>query len=248
MGHYVYKFVSNGEIIYFGKSKSDANLLARINCHIRERRFQTYLDSCEIYYTELLNKDMSEIVESELIRRYWPILNRAKKSNWDGLAFPELKWNKFIQEEFVQTHELKKRSSSKQNYTAQAKKEDREKKTARLMSQYYCEELLKNVANEKEDGLYYTIKVPLHPDDTEGEYCTPPHIQYDNEKFRSQSDGYLNLGICSIEAGNVVFKFDKRLVFLEWGDIPVGLEPRIANMKKAYEYEYRKLCYRKRKS
>lgn len=38
---------------------------------------------------------MSDVVESELIRRYKPRYNKAKQSEWSGFDFPELKWIPF---------------------------------------------------------------------------------------------------------------------------------------------------------
>lgn len=67
-----------------------------------EEKFKPYLKS-DIYYIELANSIMSDVVESELIRRYKPKLNVAKMSDWSGLEFTEPKWKKFISKNKNQT-------------------------------------------------------------------------------------------------------------------------------------------------
>ena len=46
MGHFVYKYVYDGEIVYIGKN--DTDLKTRIKQHEREEKFQPYLKS-DIY-------------------------------------------------------------------------------------------------------------------------------------------------------------------------------------------------------
>ena len=82
MGHYVYKYVLNGEIIYIGKTdRKDVNL--RLNQHghsgdnIPEEGWSE-INAAKIYYTKLANEVMSDVVESELIRRYRPKYNDKK--------------------------------------------------------------------------------------------------------------------------------------------------------------------------
>lgn len=72
MGHYVYKYVHNDEIIYIGKN--DTNLESRIKQHERERKFKKYLSS-DIYYIELSNRAESKALEALLINKYKPKLN-----------------------------------------------------------------------------------------------------------------------------------------------------------------------------
>ena len=92
MGHYVYKYVKAGEIVYIGKN--DTNLADRIYQHKLEEKFIPYADA-EVYYIELANAIMSDVVESELIRRYKPKLNKAKMSDWVGIPFIEPDWKLF---------------------------------------------------------------------------------------------------------------------------------------------------------
>ena len=102
MGHYVYKYVLNDEIIYIGKC--DSMLCNRIYNHGRAGDNITPdawedINNSEVYYIVLANRIMSDIVESELIRRYKPKYNIAKKSEWSGLPFVEPKWEKYNIEE-----------------------------------------------------------------------------------------------------------------------------------------------------
>ena len=98
-GHYVYKYVYNGEIIYIGINNT--NLIDRLDQHgkcgdnIRKEAWDE-LNASEIYYIKLLNQVMTDVVESELIRRYKPKYNIDKKnSDWNGLPFVEPEWIKY---------------------------------------------------------------------------------------------------------------------------------------------------------
>ena len=98
MAHYVYKYVLNDEIIYIGKSNSDT-LSDRLKYHGKmgdniDASGWKDINVADIYYCELANAIMTDVVESELIRRYKPKYNKNKKSEWDGLDF-ELNWKKF---------------------------------------------------------------------------------------------------------------------------------------------------------
>lgn len=95
MGHYVYKYVLNKEIIYIGKT--DAELKTRLSNHgkpgdnINELAWED-INNADIYYAELANEMMTDVVESELICKYKPKYNVAKKTNWEGLNFVEPIW------------------------------------------------------------------------------------------------------------------------------------------------------------
>lgn len=97
MGHYVYKYVYNNEIIYIGKN--DTNLYSRLKQHgkcgdnIPEEGWDE-INNSDIFYCELANATMSDVVESELIRRYKPKYNKAKMSEWSGVLFVEPEWKK----------------------------------------------------------------------------------------------------------------------------------------------------------
>ena len=151
MGHYVYKYVYDGEIVYIGKN--DTDLETRINQHKLEEKFRPYLKS-DIYYIELANSIMSDVVESELIRRYKPKLNVAKMSDWSGLEFAEPEWKIFIPTPKKKTYSIKRSCSDISS------KRQRKLKTYKLMYQYYCTKILENISNVKEDELFYEIEVP----------------------------------------------------------------------------------------
>lgn len=101
MGNYVYKYVYKDEIIYIGKN--DTDLTSRLNRHGRPgdnipEEGWNEINNSDIYYCELANRIMSDVVESELIRRYKPRYNKAKVSEWGGLDFVEPKWIKYNKE------------------------------------------------------------------------------------------------------------------------------------------------------
>ena len=93
--HYVYKFVKDGQILYIGKS--DAQNFDRIKSHgksgdnIPEKGWEE-INSADIYYIITNNKTMTDVVESELIRRYHPPFNKSKQSEWTGIPFQEPEW------------------------------------------------------------------------------------------------------------------------------------------------------------
>ena len=96
MGHYVYKYVLNNEIIYIGKSDSD--LPSRISQHGRpgdniSRKGWSEINKASVFFIKLANAHMSDVVECELIRRYTPKYNIAgTRSWWSGLPFAEPEW------------------------------------------------------------------------------------------------------------------------------------------------------------
>ena len=98
--HSVYKYVLNGEIIYIGKS--DSNLDMRLKQHGKTgdnitKEAWNEIKAADIYYIPLVNSIMSDVVESELIRRYMPKWNIAKKeTEWSGIPFQEPEWIKYI--------------------------------------------------------------------------------------------------------------------------------------------------------
>jgi len=96
--HSVYKYVYDSEIIYIGKC--DRDLRARLSAHGTKNdnippKWRDEINNSDIYYFELPNRIMTDVVESELIRRYKPKCNRAKKSEWGGIEFKEPTWKKF---------------------------------------------------------------------------------------------------------------------------------------------------------
>ena len=108
MGHYVYKYVYNNEIIYIGKN--DTELPTRLSQHgksgdnIPEEGWDE-INNSEVYYCKLANKVMSDVVESELIRRHKPKYNKAKMSEWSGINFGEPNWIKYKTKEDFEKEE-----------------------------------------------------------------------------------------------------------------------------------------------
>lgn len=146
MGNYVYKYVSGDQVIYVGKN--DTDLHSRIKQHEREAQFKPYLKECKIYYVELVNSAMSEVVESELIRRYKPVLNVAKTSEWSGLPFPDLEWIEYQEPEkkngkrepFVPDEETLERHKQKFNDEVKAELE-KFKEASRSLYMWGCSDL-----------------------------------------------------------------------------------------------------------
>ena len=92
--HIVYKFVYNNEIIYIGKSDVGFSRIhdhGKVGDNIRESGWNE-INSSDIYYAEMLDSRMTDIFESELIRRYKPKYNVAKTSDWAGIPLPEPTW------------------------------------------------------------------------------------------------------------------------------------------------------------
>ena len=229
MGHYVYKYVYDGEIVYIGKN--DTDLETRINQHKLEEKFRPYLKA-DIYYIELANSIMSDVVESELIRRYKPKLNVAKMSDWIGLDFVEPEWKVF--------NYTKKKKSNRTTKCTKTKTSNKKKTRimiCKLMSQYYCSYILNNLSKIIEDDKTYKIEIPLSKDDNEHKYCVPPYINIDNEKVY----GFLSLGYCEGDEENVTFVFNKESIFREFYGIELGLVSRIQHMKNMFSKELKGL-------
>lgn len=94
MGHFVYKYIVDGEIVYIGKNNT--NLINRINQHKAEEKFKPYLKKSKIYYFEVEDGYMSEALETLLIKKYRPILNVAKMEvSKCNLHFEEPTWTDF---------------------------------------------------------------------------------------------------------------------------------------------------------
>ena len=97
-GHFVYKYVYNGDIIYVGKT--DANLANRLAQHgkkgdnIPETAWDE-INASEIYFCKLQSAKQCDIYESELIRRHKPKYNKAKTNEWDGVNIPEPFWKSY---------------------------------------------------------------------------------------------------------------------------------------------------------
>ena len=99
MAYYVYKYVFQNEIIYIGKAK---DLERRLKQHgVKgdniKAEYWDDINNSSVYYCELANEMMADVVESYLIKEYRPKCNVAKVSNWNGfINFPLLNWVKYI--------------------------------------------------------------------------------------------------------------------------------------------------------
>ena len=199
MSHYVYKYVKNNEIIYIGKS--DANLHARIKQHSKEEKFKSFLDS-EIYYCTLANATMSDVVESELIRKYNPKLNVAKKNEWTGLNFEEPKWIKYEPSiktrQFINNVTIEKTPTTKKikhrklNICISEELNELVKKEAILPS--YINDFVIESITEKINKLEEAHYKRLH------------------EEFRSLNDAIIN-------EGYVIFSSEDGIKLIKRGDI-----------------------------
>lgn len=95
MKYIIYKYVFKNEIIYIGKS--DAGL-GRLTAHgkkgdnIAEAAWDE-INQSDIYISEMANEHMTDIYESEMIRRYKPKYNKAKMKDWGGISLPEPTWS-----------------------------------------------------------------------------------------------------------------------------------------------------------
>ncbi len=146
MGHYVYKYVFNDEIIYIGKN--DTDLHSRLKCHgrpgdnISEEGWDE-INNSDIFYCILANSNMSDMVESELIRRYKPKYNKAKKSEWSGLNFVEPIWIKYKGDENKRIKEL-----NEQIIALKTKNSFLEKQNEQYKNGYYVQKKKKEYEHE----------------------------------------------------------------------------------------------------
>jgi len=162
MGHYVYKYVLNNEIIYIGKT--DTFLKNRISQHgkpgdnIPKEAWED-INNSDVYYITLNNSTMSDVVESELIRRYKPRYNVAKTSEWSGLPFPEPEWVKYdqqLQADPIEKKAVKKeKTNQKEKYIARVKEAFEYNADARRLLPY----LISRISN----GQYRVFQPSLFP-------------------------------------------------------------------------------------
>lgn len=237
MSHFVYKYVVNNQIIYIGKC--DAKLERRIYEHSMEGKFKPYLNSCQIFYTKLLNKTMSDVVESELIRRYKPILNVAKMSDWAGLDFPELLWELYISA----PHKLPNKIANKKSSTTAIKqrklklstkiKETVCNKEKYKNSVYYINEILNSVssANYTEDMNNYYFTFPLLS--WSYNICCIDIWFTGPDSYGRSSLGNI---IINKKRNSITFKFFKENINEQFEEIsiPPGLSPRLQYVQQKY--------------
>ena len=90
-GHYVYKYVHNGEIVYIGKT--DVSVTNRVKEHRKEICFRDYAGST-VFYIEVEDALEASVVERILIARYKPVLNTAGISSpkYANMDYEEPDW------------------------------------------------------------------------------------------------------------------------------------------------------------
>lgn len=82
MGHFVYKYVYKGEIIYIGKNNTD--LKSRLSTHGKngdniDKAIWEEINNSDIYYLEFDMAAIADAVETILISKYNPKGNKAKR-------------------------------------------------------------------------------------------------------------------------------------------------------------------------
>lgn len=108
MGHYIYKYVLDNEIIYIGKT--DNILENRLYQHGRTgdniaEEYWDDINKADIFYAPLPNRTITDVLETDLIHKYKPRCNskidHKMKCDWDGLDMPEPKWRNFDRKNLV---------------------------------------------------------------------------------------------------------------------------------------------------
>lgn len=163
MGHYVYKYVYNGETIYIGKN--DTNLRSRINQHRAEKRFSPYL-LADIYYASLSNKYDSDLMETLLIRKYRPLLNISKNQTNSEISFNEPEWKLYIDDDFKTEIQNKsandiRREKSKAAWKRRKFEQNKKKLGEMLLKQFLYQYMSENKTKIDDRGL--NITVPIDP-------------------------------------------------------------------------------------
>ena len=117
MGHFIYKYVFDKEVIYIGKNNT--NLIDRIKQHKNSSdKLSNYLDA-EIFYFKLDSSLECDIVETILINKYRPKLNIAKKLQKLEIEYAdEERWIKFNEEDFITPKKENKNSSASKSLNA----------------------------------------------------------------------------------------------------------------------------------
>lgn len=152
-GHFVYKYVYNGEIVYIGKN--DTDLITRIKQHKSEEKFIPYLSS-DIYYMSLNNERDSDLMESLLIQKYKPLLNVSKKYSYEQkIAFIEPEWKKYFENDF----RLNKTTQKKPSKRSLGK--SRKALNSMLKKLSYCQEIHTCAVKEIDGNMYIQLAYDL---------------------------------------------------------------------------------------
>lgn len=149
MGHYVYKYVHKGKIVYIGKN--DNNLISRISSHKSESKFKPYLSS-DIYYITLANKAETRTLETLLINKYKPKLNVIDKYDSITSSFlkiQEPKWEKYDEKKFKKQPAITKAISEARKKTAQKEIDQLIIRLNRYQELYKKKDLFKKIKDSK---------------------------------------------------------------------------------------------------
>lgn len=229
--NYVYKYVSDGKIIYIGKC--DREIYKRIEEHKREKKFKPFQGNVQIYYASVANSTMSDVVESELIRRYKPELNVAKMSDWAGIEFVEPEWKLLTEEEVKKEKKGKKKKPLTTKQIENRLKETKEIEVALVLAIEFYEKHLKSAdikRRRKEYGIVYQIQ--LKGMNNEQGWLWSHAIMRIGNRWSVQSSGYILLS--SIE-----YKRDVMIITLGEFCNPDRFN---AEMELAIEQSRKKYC------
>ena len=205
MGHYVYKYVLNDEIIYIGKNDSD--LPTRIKQHGKPgdnipREGWSEIRKASVFFIKLANAHMSDVVECELIRRYAPKYNIAgTRSWWSGLPFAEPEWIPY--ETIAEKKQPKKETVRKVRRSRMPKIMENIQRNAEKRPK--IERLLKQIQKQSEGE----VRIPI----TDTQFLYPLGVSVKNRKgsFWKQNVG----GHIESNAGKLHFVHRDRLHLAE---------------------------------
>lgn len=245
MGHFVYKYVFNGEIIYIGKN--DSRLEQRINQHKHEEKFKPYCNA-KIYYIELANSTMSDVVESELIRRFKPKLNIAKMSEWSGLEFTEPEWKEFVpqsknnQTRYTVTKNVLLGRKHMTLLAKQRKKEkiDNELKSCVLMAKFICPKLINMFKNKEycETKEEYIFMMSVNPNKAHDIYYGMKPFALIHEDKHAYTGFNINGSITYNGSDMLEISFYKSSINEEFYGVPQNFISRLEYIIRYYNQQY----------
>ena len=214
MSTYVYKYShSDYEWLYVGKA--DNSVAQRVYGHSKESKFQPFLDKVKIYYIELDNKAQSKFVESYLIDKYKPHLNRTDKYEGESpfeLNLPQWKlydslihnnssqplmentWDKKRKSEIEKLERKYKSEISNLNFELKKQKEKYETIFKVYESQKELTEYYKKDAEKSKDILLnlndrYETSIEIHKKHLESSYSRELDLyksKYESEKHNRE--------------------------------------------------------------
>lgn len=159
----LYKYVTPQQgVIYVGKS--ERNILCRISDHKREKKFEPFLESAQIYVAVLGNNTEIRILEKLLINKYKPILNKTDKHDESvSINFEEPEWVKL--EEVTTDYTVKKMHEWERAYQLQSvefarEKADKETREKQRIARAIAAEKGKRKSKSQYGVTIYTCLIP----------------------------------------------------------------------------------------